>query len=141
MYSLEHHLHMAFYLQDFPDDRDVTTVRIVGDQTQSEPVAVVEFTEPYAYMFGPPKDEAFSRHPLASRGLRPGTRVIVDQALGAHDSAHPRHRPERFVGLEHYILSFHDTTFECVARRFAVSTHTGSVAEVLQNVLRGIVSK
>jgi hypothetical protein len=31
------------------------------------------------------------------------------------NSVHYRHDPERFRVLNHYILSFHDSTFECVA--------------------------
>ncbi|MDX6517088.1 MAG: hypothetical protein QOH73_2754, partial [Gaiellaceae bacterium] len=34
-------------------------------------IAVVSFVRPYAHMFGPPNDEAFSGHPLANRGLEP----------------------------------------------------------------------
>src|SRR5947209_4541761 len=34
-------------------------------------VALVEFTQPCAQMFGPPNDETFLGHPLAERGLRP----------------------------------------------------------------------
>jgi hypothetical protein len=32
---------------------------------------LLEFSGCYAHLFGPPNDEAFSGHPLASRGLQP----------------------------------------------------------------------
>src|SRR3954452_623284 len=65
----EHHLHLAYYLEDGPPDCDGTTVQVVGGNTTGEPVGLVEFKHAIAHMFGPPNDEAFSGHPLASRGL------------------------------------------------------------------------
>lgn len=44
---------------------------------------------------------------------------------------HPYHRPEAFDGLNHYILSFHDSVFECVARSFKVELCRGSVNSAL----------
>lgn len=46
---------------------DVETVRI-DDEQGKESIALVRL-ECRAHMFGPPNDEAFSGHPLASRGL------------------------------------------------------------------------
>ncbi len=47
------------------------------------------------------------------------------------NSLHPYHRPERFARYKHFILSFHDTTFECLAEAFSVSLRRGSVWRVL----------
>jgi hypothetical protein len=135
----EHHLHLAYYLEDRSPDWDGTTVRIVGETTIGEPVGLVQFTRAYAHMFGPPNDEAFQGHPLASRGLGP-YRVYEVRAsswvrrLERMNAVHPCHRPERFTSLRHFVFAFHDTTFECVAEAFIFSTHTGSVAEVLERV-------
>src|SRR5947207_884678 len=67
----EGYLYLAFFLQDTPAGWDGSTVRVVSSETVGEPVALVAFTHPYAHFLGPPNDEAFSGHPLASRGLRP----------------------------------------------------------------------
>lgn len=133
----EHHLHLVYYLEDQAPDWDGTTVRVVGERTTGEPVALVEFTHAYAHMFGPPNDEAFGGHPLAARGLRPyrvyevrGSSWI--RGLEHMNAVHPYHRPEHFARYRHFIFAFHDTTFECVAEAFRVSVHTGSVAGVLE---------
>jgi hypothetical protein len=138
----EHHLHLAYYLEHRPDDWDGSTVRIVGESTTGEPVALVQFAGTYAHMFGPPNDEAFSGHPLASRGLRPYAVHEVHNSswirqLERMNAVHPYHRKEHFASYRHLIFSFHDTTFECVAEGFSVSIHTGSVADVLRNALKG----
>ena len=42
--------------------------------------AVVSFVRPYAHMFGPPNDEAFSGHPLAARGLEPYSVFEIEES-------------------------------------------------------------
>jgi hypothetical protein len=113
----------------------------MDENTAGEPVALVSFTQPYAHMFGPPNDEAFSGHPLASRGLRPYSVSEIRESswirrLERMNAVHPYHKPERFADYRHFVFAFHDTTFECIARAFTVSFHTGSVAEVLQSTFR-----
>jgi hypothetical protein len=137
----EHHLHLAYYLQVTPTDWDGTSVRIVGETSRGESVALVEFTRAYAHMFGPPNDEAFGGHPLAARGLGPyAVHEIQDSSwirrLERMNAVHPSHRPDHFADYRHFIFAFHDTTFECVAKSFSVTVHTGSVADVLERAFR-----
>ena len=98
-----------------------------GAGSEGEVMVTVTFNMAEAHMFGSPNDEAFDGHPLARRGLHPyGAFEIEDSSwisqLERMNSVHPRHSPELFEGLRHYVLSFHDTTFECVAEGFDYST-------------------
>lgn len=137
----EHHLHLAYLLEERPDDWDGTTVRILDEISPGEPVALVEFSRAYAHMFGPPNDEAFSGHPLASRGLDPyGAYEVLHSSwirnLEGMNAVHPHHKPEHFASYRHFVFAFHDTTFECVAADFRMSRHEGSVEEILQRAAR-----
>jgi hypothetical protein len=92
-----------------------------GGDGDGEVMAVVRFLGCYAHMFGPPNDEAFDGHPLSNRGLRPyGAFRIRNsswiRALERMNSVHPRHSAAMFARHEHFILSFHDSTFECIAK-------------------------
>jgi hypothetical protein len=85
-----------------------------------DPVALVEFEMPRAHLLGPPNDEAIEGHPLASRGLRPyGTYEIKNsswiRSLERMNRVHPMHRPARYSRLRHFVITFHDSTFECIA--------------------------
>ncbi len=133
----EHHLHLVFYLENRSPDWDGTTVRVVGETTAGESVVLVQFARAYAHMFGPPNDEAFGGHPLASRGLGPyRAHEVRDSSwvrrLERMNAVHPYHKAEHFARYRHFIFAFHDTTFECVAEAFSVSVHSGSVAKVLE---------
>ena len=119
----ENFLHLAYILR--------------SQLMEEEACALVGFDRPYAHMFGPPNDEAFHGHPLASRGLRPNSAFEVSNSswireLARMNSVHPYHKPERFAEFKHFIFAFHDSTFECVAKGFEISRHIGSVSRILR---------
>jgi hypothetical protein len=136
---------VAFYLQNTPEGWDGTWVRVVSADTEGEPVALVRFSLCYAFMFGPPNDEAFAGHPLASRGLEPYGAFLIENSswirqLERMNSVHPSHNPERYETLKHYILTFHDSTFECVADTYRFELHEGSITTAIPrmaNLLSG----
>ena len=102
-------------------------------------VALVEFTRRIAHMFGPPNDETFSSHPLASRGLRPyGVFEVIDSSwirqLAGMNRARQRWSP--YDGMRHFIFSFHDSTFECIAKSLAVNLREGSVRDVMFEMMQ-----
>lgn len=127
---------LAYIVQEPSGEWDGTTVRVIDAETSDEPLALVEFEYYSSYMFGAPNDEAFSGHPLAARGLRPyGAFRIANSSwvrqLERMNSVHPYHQPERFAELNHFVFTFHDSTFECVARSFTVSEHQGTLDSLL----------
>lgn len=125
---------LAFHLQNTPPGWDGTSIRIIRPESE-EPSAIIEFKYCYAYMFGPPNDEAFSGHPLANRGLEPyGAYEVLNSSwirkLERMNAVHEHHKPERFWSRHHYILAFHDSTFECVADEFHVDHVYGSMVSL-----------
>jgi hypothetical protein len=85
-----------------------------------EEYAIVKLILPRAHYFGPPNDEAMSGHPLAERGLGPyGVFEVRNsswiRALEQMNRVHPSYNASRFRALRHFVLTFHDKTFECVA--------------------------
>jgi hypothetical protein len=88
------------------------------------PRTVLHFDFPECHYFGPPSDETLRGHPLADRGLKRyrGFQVIDSswiRGLEQTNRVHPGHNPGRYDELKHYIITFHSSTFECVARGFA----------------------
>jgi len=136
----EHNLLIAFYLQDTPDNRNGEIVRVVGKDSANETVCVVHFNLCYAHFFGPPNEEAFSGHPLSGKGLEPfGSFEVINsswlQELEVMNSVHPYHDKTRFLeGKRHIALTFHDTTFECVAESYKLSISTGSVGDMISSM-------
>ncbi len=128
------------YLISAPDPNwDGTYVNVV-DSSSEGAVAIVRFQRPYAHFFGPPNDEAFEGHPLAARGLSPYAAFEIENSswirqLERANAVHPYHNRERFMEAKrHFVFAFHDSTFECVAAHFNVSTHQGSILSLLDRV-------
>lgn len=99
---------------------DGRSIGIVGADTAGEPIVIARFERALAHMFGPPNDEAFTGHPLASRGLEPfGVFEVLQSSwirtLDRMNRVHPRHNPDSFAARRHFVLTFHDSTFECIA--------------------------
>jgi|SRR5882672_3200497 len=115
--------------------------KIINQRESDEPIAIIRF-DCDAHMFGPPNDEAFEGHPLASRGLEPyGAFRVLDSSwirkLERMNRVHRSHRPEPFWTLQHLVFAFHDSTFECVCGSpgFEVKTAHGSMYSVLPTMI------
>jgi hypothetical protein len=112
LFASEYTLQIAYYTYG-PDDG----------------AALVTFSDPEAHYFGPPHVDAVDRHPLHSRG------VDIYGAFEVHGSSWIRELRQisgRRLDGRHFILTFHDITFECIARDFTVSMHKGHPAEVIR---------
>jgi hypothetical protein len=138
--SCEHITVIAFYLNDTSDGWDGVSVRVITSDTAGEPLAIVRFSICYSSTFGPPNDEAFSGHPLASRGLKPYGAFVIENSswirgLERMNAVHPYHKPERFWTRKHYIFTFHDSTFECVADGYSVEVHESSLSAAMPRML------
>ena len=109
----EHVAVVAYYAQDNVDWR-IASPEDLGDGE----VVVLRF-DVKALMFGPPNDESLSGHPLASRALTPYAAFRVEHSswvrrLDRMNSVHPYHDPSRYSRLWHFIVTFHDSTLECL---------------------------
>ncbi len=132
----EDSLAVAFYAE--PNDRewDGSTVRQVDPDTKERSVVIIRFDDCYAHLFGPPNSEAFSGHPLYERGLRPFRNFEVANSswvatLEKMNSVHPYHSKGSFrKDKRHFVLAFHDSTFECIAKGYTVERVAGSIREI-----------
>ena len=102
-------------------------------------LALVQFHECRSARMGTPNDEVFHGHLLYGKGFE-GHRAmeVIDsnwvKELERINSVHSQYRPEPWKELKHYILPFHDVTFECVAKRFSVEKRISSLRDLLAEV-------
>lgn len=137
--SDEHRVLLAYMASEL-DEAVSSMVKIITTDSPGY-VALVEFARPCAHMFGPPNDETFLGHPLAERGLRPyGVFEVKDSSwtrqLARMNKSHRQHSQNRYADLRHYIFSFHDSTFECIANSLAVNLREGSLRDVMFEMLQ-----
>ena len=110
----EHQLHLAFLLSDTSDDDDPT-----------DACAIVTFRSCRRHTLGGLSDETFGLHPLAKNGLKiyAAMEVVNSSWISAlkteQDALYPN-KPMQIENLRHFILTFHDSCFECLAMDYAV---------------------
>ncbi|AZO12245.1 MULTISPECIES: hypothetical protein [unclassified Mesorhizobium] len=145
VFAVEGRLLIA-YIVSVPDRGfDGTNARSVSPSTRGQSVAILT-ADPYlAVQFGPPNDEALSGHRLYGLGLQPYSAFEVRNSswIGSLEKAnrvHPSHMPELFSGYRHFILTFHDSTLEFVAKDFAVSLRRGAILTALMEIIGHNVS-
>lgn len=116
---------------------------VIAFQTRDQLVAIVRFDPVEAMRFGAPNDEALAGHPLMSRGLEPSGSFVVENSswileLAGINSVHPVHEPSYYADLRHFVITFHDSTFECLARRVDSVLHpegSSSVWSLLRDAM------
>lgn len=133
------------YVADVPDpDWDGTYANVIRI-TDTKPIAVVEFLGCESLRFGGPNDEVLSGHPLWGKGLHPyQAHVIANSRWLAEqektNSVHAYYNPSRWKTLKHYLLLFHDETFECLAKDYKVEIVTESMEQVVKIVTERLLA-
>jgi len=85
-------------------------------------IGIVEFKQVTSVKIGSPNDEVLHGHPLWGSGLEFYRAHVVRNSrwiaeLMDTSRVHERFDEARWSGTYHFILTFHDETLECVARR------------------------
>ncbi len=85
----------------------------------------IAFTGSLVHYFGPPNDETLHAHPMAAFGLKHYGAYEVRHSrwveeLRTMNRVHPHHHDASFDRLRHFIWTFHDSTFECLAEGFVI---------------------
>ena len=117
---------LTFFLREVPPDWDGTYVRVrnPGDRS-SERIALVEFERCIGTKMGYPDEDAPDGHPLSGKGLVGYRAMSVKNSpwlkeLETVNSVDSCGDAGAWRGFKHYILPFHDSTFECIAGGFKV---------------------
>lgn len=127
------------YIVDVPDPKwDGTYVNVV-QTTDTLSIAIVEFLRCESFRFGGPNDEVLTGHPLWGKGLEyyeahvvANSRWLAEQER--INSVHSLYNPNIWKTLKHYLLLFHDETFECLAQDFKVEVVTESMGQAVKMV-------
>ncbi len=93
-------------------------------------MGIAAFRRCLAHRFGPPNDEALEGHPLYGRGLEMyGAHLVARSSwiseLERRNRVHRSHNPELYANWKHYVLCFHDETFECIAEGHSIEVVEG----------------
>jgi hypothetical protein len=131
------------FLLNVPDPNWDGTYTKVKDPNSGNPesLELVEFECCTAFKMGSPNDEVFNGHPLYGRGLDAYRAQEVINSKWLKDlqninKVHPQYNPSSWTDDHHYILWFHDSTFECIARSYRAEVFNESFPELLARAVK-----
>ncbi|KQZ31500.1 MULTISPECIES: hypothetical protein [Caulobacter] len=136
----EQTLFVCYLLQTYEPDWDGSTIRVVEQDSENEPLAVLKVPFCRAHLFGPPNDEAISGHRLAKLGLEPFSAFEVTNSAWIADleranRVHPYHHASQYAALRHFIFTFHDSVLEFIAESFEVRQASSPLRDTLRRLV------
>jgi hypothetical protein len=145
----EHRAFLAFRLSEPDPTWDGTWVKVVSpsDEDESE-LGVIEWLRCGGAVLGGLNEEAFHGHPLWKRGPEDApigftsSEVLGSRWISEWEEAnrvHEAHSPSQFADYRHFIIPFHDSTFECVAKGFIAYRTRQSMSSLLIELARRVV--
>jgi len=113
------------------DEHDITVLNARHDDI----TALVKFVRCYSYKFGGTNDEVLHGHPLFEHGLEAyGAHYITNSSWIKEESkinsVHNCYDQDSWDRYKHYIFTFHDEIFECIADGYTVDIFKGRIQNV-----------
>lgn len=109
-------------------------VKII-DSKSDDFVALVSFNWCYSFRFGGINDEVLNGHPLYEHGLEAYEMHLIENSSWIKDqqkinSVHTNFSQKRWNQRKHYIFTFHDDIFECIANDYKIQVFKGSLKDI-----------
>ena len=129
--------YLLFYIGTHNPEWNENSHSIKTLDTQTEDyVALIQFEWCYSIKFGGVNDEVIDNHPLYEHGLEAYEMHEVKNSSWINEqmkinSVHSNFNQELWDARKHYIFTFHDDVFECIANDYTVSIFRGSINNVM----------
>jgi len=141
----EHHLIVCYYMNRPTPEFDGTNPKSMSETKANEPCAVVRFEGVEDFRFGPPNLDSAVKLTELFPDFKPWGAHVTNMRNWVSDILQAPKTPIaplHSAGLRHYVLSFHDSTIEVIARGYCVEEGVGSVHAMIakQHALRERVS-
>jgi len=138
--SNDSNLYLMFYSNEEGGDTEELNER---NSVYDRGIYVLKFNLFLNYKFGIPSNEIIIGHPYSKLGLQPYSFYQLEDSdwikeLMKIDSVHPYYNKEKWASYKHYILTFHDNMFECVAKDFEIRESKKSIYEQVSTIINEV---
>ncbi len=109
-------------------------------------VVVFKFDKYIKYTFGMPGNETIQGHPYSKLGIKSYSFYELKNSdfikeLQNIDKIHPYYNQEKWYKYKHYILTFHDNMFECIAQGFTINEENITLYNPASLILNKMLAK
>lgn len=110
---------------------------------QQSQISIIRFDHYFSHKYGLPNDETFHHHTLYSKGLKFYRGQYARDSHWLKEtiktmSSHPYFDKSSIEGLKHYIFSFKEGTFECLATGYEIAIKEGILFDLSLDSLKEI---
>jgi hypothetical protein len=135
--SNDNELFIAFYADkkgNFFEPTERNTIYDTG-------IFALKFKRYLKYSFGLPGNESLDGHPYKKLGIKSYSFYELEDSdlikeLQNIEKVHPYYDSAKWKMYKHYIITFHDNMFECVAQGFEIREENASLYNQVSNMLR-----
>lgn len=126
--SNDNELFIAFYA----DKQSSSAISQERNTIYDTSVCTLKFNMYLKYSFGIPGDETIHGHPYSKLGMESYSFYELKnsdliKSLQDIDQVHPQYNLKKWKMYKHYILTFHDNMFECIAQGFEIREENTSL--------------
>jgi hypothetical protein len=138
----ESKVNLLYYLKEninYGNDSNV-----IVEEITNQHIVNVSFDFYLQYKFGSPNDEALNGHKYYKYGLSPYSFYEVHNSdlideLERMNRVHPMHSAAAFSKVKHIIISFRDSCFEIVAKKYSIKKYRDhSMKDCLENITKSL---
>lgn len=129
--------YLLYYIGTGSPDWDENAKAIqVMDPHSKDYVAFIQFERCYSFRFGGVNDEVLYGHPLYEHGLENYEMHEIIHSSWIRDqkkinSVHSNYKQEHWDARKHYLYTFHDEIFECIAEGYNTKIYKGKISNVI----------
>lgn len=136
--SNDNELFIAFYA----DKKASSTIPQENNVIDDTEIFTLEFKQFLKYTFGMPNNETIHGHPYSKLGMNSYSFYELKNSdliktLQNIEKVHPQYNPKKWEMYRHYILTFHDNMFECIAQGFEIREENISLYDKVVVLLKG----
>lgn len=140
--SNDNELFIAFYA----GKKSSSTIPQERNTVYDTGVFALKFKVYLKYMFGLPGEETIRGHPYSKLGMKSYSFYELKnsdliKSLQDIEKAHPKYNADKWKMYKHFILTFHDNMFECVAQDFEIREENTSLYKHATDMLNELSVK
>ena len=119
---------------------------ITGDVSESEEqIITLKFIHYSKFTFGMPGNETIHGHPYSKLGMESFSFYELKDSDLIRDlknisKIHPYFKSESWMDAKHYIITFHDNMFECIAQNFEIQYGCESIYHKANTLINELIT-
>lgn len=141
IFASGHHLKLFYFANP---ERGIVDDIVERDPISDRGIGIINFSSCLLFKFGTPNDEILEGHPYFELGLGFYDLFEIQESDWLNQvkeigKVHQGFTETMYEKYRHFVITFHDNTFECLAKKYEESYSIKSMAEIITDQVKGLI--